>query len=447
MQKQNICIKGLNMRALFWFRQICEITLVVAVCLSHTTSVAQQKENAGVLCAGAAKVDITPQKRVKMSGYSSRTGFSQGVHDPLSARVVAFENNGKRVVLVSTDNLGFYDGTADYLRKPILEEFKLEPSELFLCGTHTHSAPTLTIDKEKGEPNNLEYAETLKNKLIEAIRQTLGNTSPVQISAGVGYCSIGANRRELKLDSSKGNSIELGRNPYGPTDKEVLVMKVAKPDGKAIASLFDYATHSTCLGPKNYTISGDVMGLAEQFVEKILGENIIATGFAGASGDIDPYFRVLPGFNTEPGWIPEPVLLGTILGEEVVHTFRGIASVSGGGEIKTAFVTLELPGKPLNEIAVKKDHPPAHLNLTVARIGDIGFVGIGCEVLTEIGMKIKAASPSKQTFVITHCNGAAGYLPPAELYIEGGYEIRSSPFAPDAADIVIKQAVKMLHEL
>jgi len=433
--------------SLSWFRQICEIVLVVTVCLSHTTSIAQSKETTAVLRAGAAKVDITPQKRVKMAGYSSRTGFSQGVHDPLSARVVTFENNGKRLVLVSTDNLGFYDGTTDYLRKPILEEFKLEPSELFLCGTHTHSAPTLTVDKEKGDPNNLEYTEWLKDKLIEAIRKSLGSTDAVQIGTGVGYCPIGANRRELKLDSSKGNSIELGRNPYGPTDKEVLVVKVAKPDGKATAVLFDYATHSTCLGPKNYTISGDVMGLAEQFIEKILSENTIAPGFAGASGDIDPWFRVLPAFNTEPGWIPEPVLLGTVLGEEVVHIFRRIEKVSAGGEIKTAFVTLELPGKPLNEVAVKKDCPPARLNLTVARVGDIAFVGIGCEVLTEIGMRIKAASPYKRTFVITHCNGAAGYLPPAELYIEGGYEIKSSPFAPDAADMVVKQAVKMLNEL
>jgi len=430
-----------------WLKKYFVTDLIIALCFLHTTLVAQSREGTGILRAGISKVDITPQKHVKLSGYASRTGYSEGVHDPLSARVIVFENNGKRVVLVSTDIIGFYDGTADYLRKAILEEFKLEPSELFLCGTHTHSAPTLTVDKEKGDPNNLEYTETLKNKLIEAIRQASGNTSPVQIGVGTGYCPVGANRRELKFDGSGGSSIQLGRNPYGTTDKEVLVMKVAKPDGKTIAALFDYATHSTCLGPKNYTISGDVMGLAEQFVEKILGENIMAPGFAGASGDIDPWFRVLPGFNTEDGWVPEPVLLGTILGEEVVHTFRGIVSMPVGGEIKTAFITLELPGKPLNEVSAKKDSPPATLNLTVAKIGEIGFVGIGCEVLTEIGMKIKAGSPSKRTFVITHCNGAAGYLPPANLYVEGGYEIKSSPFAPEAADMVVKQAVKMLHEL
>ncbi len=69
------------------------------------------------------------------------------------------------------------------------------------------------------------------------------------------------------------------------------------------------------------------------------------------------------------------------------------------------------------------------------------------EVLTEIGMAIKAGSPCKHTFVITHCNGSAGYLPPEHLYVEGGYEITSSAFAPQAAEMAVKQAVKMLHEL
>jgi len=436
-------------------KQIIVIITVFTICLFAANSPVQSKENRSALKVGTAKVDITPQKPVNMAGYAARKGLSQGVHDPLSARVVVFEgtpfrgnqNNDKRLVLLSSDLIGFYDGTADYIRKAIIDEFQFEPSELFLSAIHTHAGPSLTIDKEKGHPNNLEYTEQLKVKLLEVIRKALSNMEPVNIGAGIGYSPVGANRRELTFDSSGNSSIRLGRNPYGPIDKEVLVVKITKPDGRPIAALFDYATHSTCLGGKNYTISGDVLGLAEQFVEKILGGDVITAAFAGASGNIDPWFRVLPEFNTEPGWIPEPVLLGTMLGEEVVHVFRDIGKVSGGGEIATAFVTLELPGKPRSEDKIEKDHPPTGLNITAGRVGDIAFIGIGCEVLTEIGMSIKAASPYKHTFVISHCNGAASYLPPEHLYIEGGYEITSSPFAPKAADMVVKQAVKMLHEL
>ena len=433
--------------SVFSIKRIGTIVVVFIACLFLTASVVQSRESAGVLRAGAAKIDITPKKSVKMSGYGGRKGLSTGVHDPLSARIVAFESNGKRFVLVSSDLIGFYDGTAEHVRKVILNEFDLKPSELFLSSIHTHAGPALTIDKKEGHPHNLEYTETLTAKLVEVIRKALNNMGPVHIGAGIGYSPVGSNRRELRFDSVGNSEIKLGHNPYGPTDKEVLVVKMAKPDGTAIAVLFDYAIHATCLTGKNYFISGDVLGLAEQFVEKILGQDVIAPAFAGASGNINPWLRVNPSFDAGPDWIPEPVLLGAVLGEEVVHVFRDIGKVSGGGEIRTAFVTLELPGKARNELTIEKDCPPTSLKISAARVGDIAFLGIGGEVLTEIGMSIKAASPYKHTFVITHCNGAAGYLPPEHLYVEGGYEIKRSPFAPKAADIVLKQAVKMLHEL
>ena len=428
-------------------KRISLIVGIFIIVFGLAAAPAQSGQGKNVLRAGVARTDITPEKPVKMAGYGARTQLSEGVHDPLLARVVVFENNGKRLVLVSTDLIGFYSGTADHFRKIILNEFKLKPGELFLSSVHTHAGPGLTIDKEKGHPNNLEYTKKLEGTLVKIIREALNNTEPVNIGTGVGYSPVGINRRELRFDNSGNSTIRLGRNPYGPTDKEVLVMKLTRPDGEVFAALFDYATHATCLGGKNLIVSGDVMGLAEQFAEKILGEDVIVAGFAGASANIDPWFRVLPAFNNEPGWVPEPVLLGTMLGEEVVHVFRDIGDVSGGGEIGAAFVTLELPGKPRNEEQIEKDHPPTPLNITVARVGNIGFVGLGAEVLTEIGMSIKAASPYKHTFVITHCNGAASYIAPEHLHIEGGYEIRSSPFAPQAAEIAVKQAVKMLHEL
>jgi hypothetical protein len=105
---------------------------------------------------------------------------------------------------------------------------------------------------------------------------------PVMAGAGKGSSPVGANRREMRPDGS----ITLGRNPEGITDKEVLVMKLATPDGKPVGALYDYATHSTSLGPRNMLISGDVLGLSAQFVEKILGKDVIAPVFTGASGNM-----------------------------------------------------------------------------------------------------------------------------------------------------------------
>jgi hypothetical protein len=182
-------------------------------------------------------------------------------------------------------------------------------------------------------------------------------------------------------------------------------------------------------------------------VEKILGPDLMAPVFAGASGNIDPWYRVLPSFETENGWIPEPELLGIFLGEEVVHVFRNVETSSSKAEIRTGFATLALPGKKKEDQGEGDASPAKELNVTVARIGDVALVGVGCELLTEIGMAIKAGSPFEHTLVITHCNGRAGYLPPENLYPEGGYEVDRTGFAPQAADVLVKESLRMLSEL
>lgn len=423
---------------------------LVVLCVVFMATVGLRVSAAGDsagLKAGAARIDITPEKPVTLSGYASRKNLSTGVHDPLSARAVAFEVGGKRLVLVATDIIGFYEGTADYMRKAILAEFNLQPAELFLTAIHTHSAPSPTLNRQRGHANNVEYTEALKGKCLEVIRKALGSMEPVKLGVGVGSCPIGGNRRELRITDKGESSITLGRNPSGPTDKEVLVLKVARADGTPMAVAFDYATHGTSLGSNNYTISGDVPGLAEQFVEKILGAGTIAPMFIGASGNIDPWYRVLPGFNEEPGWIPEPVLLGTFLGEEVVHVYRAISQTTATDKIATNFALLQLPAKPGDDVSADQSPGTMPLAVTVARIGDVAFVGLGGEVLTEIGLAIKAGSPCEHTFVITHCNGAAGYLAPKELHVQEGYEVKSSHFVPQAADTVIRESIRLLQGL
>ncbi|MDD4871925.1 MAG: neutral/alkaline non-lysosomal ceramidase N-terminal domain-containing protein [Kiritimatiellae bacterium] len=416
--------------------------------LGFITTVAFSAEQSDVLKAGIAKIDITPTKPVTLSGYGGRKGLSQGIHDPLSARAVAFEQNGKRLILVSTDILGFYDGTDEIIRKTITEACRLEPSELFLCAIHTHSAPTPTLDYSKGHTNNVEYTKSLERNLVTVVKNALSCAVPVQIGTGSGTSPVGINRREVVPGKEGKAIIRLGRNPNLLTDREVQVLKIAHtgtndPD----AVIFAYATHSTSLGGKNYIVSGDVHGLAEQFIEKYMGNGIIAPAFAGASGNVDPWFRVLPEFKTGNGWIPEPVLLGTMLGEEVVNTLNSIKKLSVNGPVKTAFKTMELPGKVSGEEQVSTNSITTSLNITVGRVGDIAFVGLGGEIFNEIGKAIKIASPFPTTFIITHCNGTIGYLPTQSSYAEGGYEVKCSRFAPTAAEKVIREVVQMLKEL
>ncbi len=306
----------------------------------------------------------------------------------------------------------------------------------------------MTFDTAKGHPNNVAYAKELETKLIAVVQDALAHVEPVRLGLGAGSSPVGANRREAVTNAAGKTQIRLGRNPSILTDREVQVLLLQRPGvDRPAAVLFDYATHSTSLGPGNLIISGDVHGLAEQFVEKVLGPNVIAAAFAGASGDIDPWFRVLPEFRTADGWIPEPVLLGTMLGEEVVQVAKGIKTAEAHGPIRSVFKTIDLPAKPEGQKDAPADTPAKPFNITVGRVGDVAFVGLGGEVFNAIGKKIKEGSPFKTTIVITHCNGTAGYLPTKDCYEAGGYEVESSHFAPAAAEVVIEEALRLLRSL
>ena len=401
---------------------------------------------AGELRAGLARVDITPQQPVMLAGYASRKDLSPGVHDPLSARAVAFEQDQQRLVLVAVENCGFYNSTAEPLRTAVLKSSGLKASELFLCATHTHSAPALGLDLQKSHSNNVHYTQWLEGKLAEVVKQALEHMGPIEVGIGSGSSPVGANRREVVTDKEGKQKVILGRNPSLLTDREVQVLKLSRPRQQSIAGLiFAYDTHSTALGARNNLVSGDVHGLTGQFLENYYGSAVTAAGFAGASGNIDPWYRVLSGFKTNNGWIPEPILLGTLLGEEVVHVIDGIGTVTTNASIKTALKTITLPAKAGDEESTAGS--TAVMNITVARLGDIAFVGWGGEVFNEIGKVVKDKSPFRHTLVLTHCNGAAGYLPTSLSYPEGGYEVQSSHFGPGADEVLIRETLGLLKEL
>ncbi|MBK7713654.1 MAG: neutral/alkaline non-lysosomal ceramidase N-terminal domain-containing protein [Bacteroidales bacterium] len=429
-------------------RSILLFVLALSVFFIAAGQSDKQSLKTGVLRAGIAKADITPDIPVMLYGYASRKTPSEGIHDHLYARAVAFENGGKKIVMVSTDLGSYTDTLYSVIKKSVMEKFGLKDSEFFLAAIHSHSSPVISLDVNKLHINNVQYTRVLQQKILTVVGDALKNLRPVNTGAGKGYSPVGSNRRETTSDGS----VTLGRNPYGVTDKEVLVFKITDTDGKPVGAIFDYATHATSLGPDNMMISGDVLGISEQFVEQILGKDFVSPVFAGASGNIDPWYRILPSFNTENGWIPETVLLGTLLGEEVVHVFMDIKNTLPGGEISSSFEIIQCPRKSLDE---KDEELPAldqqktvPVTITAAHIGnDVAFISFNVEMLTEIGMAIKAGSPFKNTFIITHCNGSSGYLPPAALYKEGGYEINSTHFAIGADDIVIKKALRMLYDL
>jgi hypothetical protein len=81
------------------------------------------------------------------------------------------------------------------------------------------------------------------------------------------------------------------------------------------------------------------------------------------------------------------------------------------------------------------------------RIGSVALLSIPGEPFTEVNQQIVSESPFADTLFSGYSNGGFGYLPIRSAFVEGGYEVQISPFSADAADIVVKEGLRMLKEL
>jgi hypothetical protein len=90
---------------------------------------------------------------------------------------------------------------------------------------------------------------------------------------------------------------------------------------------------------------------------------------------------------------------------------------------------------------------PITLEIQAIQLGPVALLSMPVEPFAEIGAAIKARSPFEATLVSGYSNGIAGYLPVTSAYPEGGYEIWVTPFAPEAAGMVIEASVELLEQL
>ncbi len=383
------------------------------------------------LGAGAAKLDITPDGPLALDGYlEPDTRVSEGVHDRIYARAIALADGSRRLVLVSCDLTNF--PLADYFERPIAERHGLAPGELMLCATHTHSGPLVTLNTRF--PANVEYTKRLGGLLSTVVGRALRDLAPARLSVGRGRSAVGVSRRK----PVPGGGMEMAPNPDGPADHEILVLLLSRPGARPFAALFDYACHSRSLNRANRLLSGDILGLAEQEVEKAMPGLALAAAVAGASGDVDPV-NVVSGFDAVRGGPPETVRLGSMLGQDVLRAVESARPVPALAALRTSRVRVALPPRWAGTTR--------SVTVSTATAGELALVGLDCEAAVEIGLAIKAASPFPATFVITHCNGSSGYLPVARQHEEGGYEVARTGFAPAAADLLVKETLALLAKL
>lgn len=81
------------------------------------------------------------------------------------------------------------------------------------------------------------------------------------------------------------------------------------------------------------------------------------------------------------------------------------------------------------------------------RIGDCVLITSPAEVLTEVGLNVKQASPHEHTFVAAFSNGYVHYGAPASDYSMGGYEVTECLLAPEWQQVYEETAARVLGRL
>jgi neutral ceramidase len=79
-------------------------------------------------------------------------------------------------------------------------------------------------------------------------------------------------------------------------------------------------------------------------------------------------------------------------------------------------------------------------------LGSVALVSTRGEPFTETARRIVTGSPFPHTLVSGYSNRGFGYIPTRSAFVEGGYEITASPFAPGAAEILANESLRMLEE-
>jgi hypothetical protein len=413
---------------------------------------------------GLARVKITPERPVVMSGYAARTKPFEKVGQDLYAKALVLEDkDGRRSVIVTSDLLGFPAAVAEPICQRIAEKTGLKREQILLNSAHTHAGPQLSLkapakdDPSAGEAlRTVEYTRWLQDRVVELVARAAERLEPARLSYGSGVADFVMNRREFTPDG-----IILGVNPRGLADRGVPVLRVDGPDGKPRAVLFGAATHNTTLGQDNYQISGDYAGFAQAYVEEHTPQ-AEALFMLGCAGDSNPYPR---------GTMELARKHGEALGQEVCRVLAGkLQSVRG--PLTIAFDRIDLPLQPappreeLQKLAADRRSPrtwgakemlarldrgeklPAHYTcpVTVWQFGgDLTLVGLSGEVVVDYVTDLEKVLGPNRLWVAAYCNDVFGYLPSARVLGEGGYETRglysggAGFFDPKAEEVLVRK--------
>lgn len=439
--------------------------------------------------AGIAKARITPPVGVDLTGYVGRLGPSTKVHDDLFATALVLDDGATRIGIVSVDIIGTDLDQDAALRQSISKATGIAPDNLMIAASHTHSGPAIGILRQCGEPDEA-YVRKLFAQMASVTAQACENVADARISYVRAESDLAWNRREWVINAGVQQSPTSGVI----TDPEIgaLVVEFVQDENRIPRSaqndtipnpvvLFNYACHGVVMGGDNLEISADWIGAARNALESS-GKIGMSIFLQGCCGNINPRWR---------GTFDEVKRAGESVANPLLAALPN-ARPFEDTSIKVAWARVDLPYMPLppeevleQEISFQREQmrkfqaegnvgqfqiaaamagwaeaslkmlldgggpESVNVGLQVIRIGDAVLVTHPGEAFCEYGLAFRKMT-ARPVLPVAYANGNIGYIPTAEAYKEGGYEVDNAikyygekMIGPESEGIIL-EAVKGL---
>ena len=248
-----------------------------------------EREPQGRCYFGMSRADITPPPGIyhRMWG-AAKHERATGVHRPLFATVAVFgasEERGVEQVLVALDHCVMGAVELNALVEAVVEEAGLGCGSVNVVFSHTHAAGLMGLDRRELPGGELipDYLARLGRECGRLAREAMERAVPAWVVQGTGRCSL-ARYRDY-FDEVEGVPV-VGYVPGVESDDTLVVARFSDANGRALATVVNYACHPTTLAWENTLISPDFVGAMREVVEEETG--VPCLFLQGASGELGP---------------------------------------------------------------------------------------------------------------------------------------------------------------
>ena len=370
---------------------------------------------------------ITPEVGEPAAGYGVND-VTVRIHDDLKLSILLLDDGEAKGAVLGYDLLGLDETFIRKIRKNVAAQLGCPETNVILSCTHTHSGPhTRSLGRRSA---NLDYIEKLYAWTAQGVDQAQKEWPEADVYFYSCKCDRNYNRRYVD-GSNQCKFLPHFRSlePLGTefVDQELGMLIFTPPkSGHPLGVLLNFAAHplaSHSPGLGAHQISADYPGE----VRKIMEDNSCWCVFVdGAAGDQFPK-------DSECGWESVHKCAAGI----AVEAIRGICDACRNKDlyrienpkihasIETVTVQLRRDQQAVRQempVYAGKRETEAEIQL-LALNNEICLVGVPGEMLAEIGQEIKWHSPYRRTFILYNSTAYLSYLPHANAYLAGGYEV------------------------